>query len=237
MRCGPTSCSASCWARKWNRAAPSSRPTRRTSRSWMSESLLDDLNPVQREAACYTGGPLLILAGAGSGKTRALTYRVAYLIEQGVPAHQILAVTFTNKAANEMRSRIHQLAGQAASGCWIGTFHATCARILRQDGERVGLHPNFVVFDDGDQLALIKESMAELNLDSETFKPRPLLSLIGRAKEELLSPDDYARRAESYDEKTAARLYPIYQRRLNENQAVDFDDLIFYTVRVLREHA
>src|SRR6266487_297125 len=114
-------------------------------------SLLDDLNPVQREAATYTGGPLLILAGAGSGKTRALTYRVAYLLSQGVPAHQVLAVTFTNKAANEMRSRIERLVGEgrggAGRGLWIGTFHAVCARMLRQDGERIGLHPNFVVFD------------------------------------------------------------------------------------------
>jgi DNA helicase-2/ATP-dependent DNA helicase PcrA len=197
--------------------------------------ILDDLNDVQREAASYMDGPLLILAGAGSGKTRALTYRVAYLIGQGVAPHQILAVTFTNKAANEMRSRIEQLVGPRAKGCWLGTFHATCARILRQDGERVGLHHDFVVFDDGDQLTLLRESMAELNVDTETFKPRQLLTLISRAKEELLSPEAYARRAESYDEKMAARLYPVYQRKLNENRAVDFDDLIFYTVRLLRE--
>jgi DNA helicase-2/ATP-dependent DNA helicase PcrA len=199
--------------------------------------VLDDLNPVQREAVCYTDGPLLILAGAGSGKTRALTYRVAHLIGQGLPAHQILAVTFTNKAANEMRSRIQRLVGPRAAGCWIGTFHATCARILRQDGDRVDLHPDFVVFDDADQLTLVKEAMAELNIDPETFKPRPLLTLISRAKEEMLSPEDYAALAESYDARTAARVYPVYQRMLQENRALDFDDLIFYTVRLLRQHA
>jgi DNA helicase-2/ATP-dependent DNA helicase PcrA len=197
--------------------------------------ILDDLNPVQRAAASYMGGPLLILAGAGSGKTRALTYRVAYLIGQGVAPHQILAVTFTNKAANEMRSRIEQLVGPRAKGCWIGTFHATCARMLRQDGERVGLHHDFVVFDDSDQITLLREAMAELNVDTETFKPRQMLTHIGRAKEELLSPEAYARRAESYDEKMAARIYPVYQRKLSENRAVDFDDLIFHTVRLLRD--
>jgi DNA helicase-2/ATP-dependent DNA helicase PcrA len=199
--------------------------------------LLDELNPVQREAAAHVGGPLLILAGAGSGKTRALTYRVAHLIQQGVPAHQILAVTFTNKAASEMRSRIERLVGEKAKGCWIGTFHATCARILRQDGEQIGLDPQFIVFDAADQLTVVKESLAELNIDSEAFKPQQILGLISRAKEELRSPEEYPAVAESYPEKTAARVYPIYQRRLAENHALDFDDLIYFTVRLLREHA
>lgn len=199
-------------------------------------SLLDDLNDVQREAAAYTGGPLLILAGAGSGKTRALTYRVAHLIEQGVPSRQILAVTFTNKAATEMRSRIERLTGDQSKGCWIGTFHAICARILRQDGEHVGLDPQFIVFDSADQLTVIKDALAELNIDAEAFKPQQILGLISRAKEELRSPEAYPAVAESYPEKTAARVYPVYQRRLADNHALDFDDLIYQTVRLLREH-
>ncbi len=200
-------------------------------------ALLDDLNPVQREAAAYEQGPLLILAGAGSGKTRALTYRVAHLIERGVPAWRILAVTFTNKAANEMRSRIERLVGDPAKACWIGTFHATCARLLRQEGEKIGLHSDFVVFDDADQLTLAKESLAQLNIDPESFKPRQMLSLIGRAKEEMLSPDAYRDLAESFDQKTAARVYPVYQQKLSDNHALDFDDLIYFTVRLLREDA
>src|SRR5689334_16255155 len=128
-------------------------------------ALLEALNPVQQEAVRHGEGPLLILAGAGSGKTRVLTYRVANLLAQGVPAGKILAVTFTNKAANEMRERIHKLVGAEARGCWLGTFHAICARILRQDGEAVGLPRDFVVFDDGDQLALVREVLADLQID------------------------------------------------------------------------
>lgn len=199
-----------------------------------SSSLLDALNPIQREAAAHSTGPLLILAGAGSGKTRVITYRVAHLIAQGVPPSKILAVTFTNKAANEMKERIHKLIGTGAQGSWIGTFHAICARILRQDGEAIGLPKDFVVFDDGDQLTIIKEVMAELGLDSETHKPRQLLSAISHAKEELLDPVEFAKRAQGSEEKTVARVYPLYQKRLWKNHAVDFDDLILETVRLLQ---
>src|SRR5688572_23878066 len=128
----------------------------------MTSQLLDSLNPTQQEAVTHREGPLLILAGAGSGKTRVLTHRVAHLLEQGVPGSRILAVTFTNKAANEMKERIRQLVGARAFESWIGTFHATCARMLRHDGEAIGLDRNFVVFDDGDQLSLVKECLAEL---------------------------------------------------------------------------
>src|SRR5687767_6114140 len=190
-----------------------------------SSSLLDALNPVQREAAEHGEGPLLILAGAGSGKTRALTYRVAQLIARGVPPHKILAVTFTNKAAGEMRERIERLVGAGAKGCWIGTFHATCARILRTDGEAIGLPRDFVVFDDTDQLTLIKEVATELSLNPDVFKPRALLSAISRAKEELLGPAEYARQAHTSEERTVARVYPLYQKKLYNNHAVDFDDL------------
>ncbi|HEU4753898.1 MAG TPA: UvrD-helicase domain-containing protein, partial [Armatimonadota bacterium] len=197
------------------------------------EELLDALNPVQREAAEHVSGPLLILAGAGSGKTRVLTYRVAHLIRLGVPAHKILAVTFTNKAANEMRDRIHRLAGPAAQGSWLGTFHAICARILRQDGEAIGLPRDFVVFDDSDQLALIRECLTELHVDQEVYKPRAVLSEISHAKEELMDPEKYASLATGGMERTVARVYPVYQQKLFRNHAVDFDDLLFETVRLL----
>ena len=199
-------------------------------------SLLDALNPVQREAAAHEGGPLLILAGAGSGKTRALTYRVAQLIARGVPAHKILAVTFTNKAATEMRERIERLVGAGSKGCWIGTFHATCARILRTDGEAIGLPRDFVVFDDTDQLTVIKEVSTELKLNPDVFKPRALLSAISRAKEELLGPAEYAGQAHTSEERTVARVYPLYQKKLYNNHAVDFDDLLLDTVRLLQDH-
>jgi len=195
--------------------------------------LLEGLNPVQREAAAHVQGPLLILAGAGSGKTRVLTYRVAHLLGQGVAPHEIMAVTFTNKAANEMKERIHRLVG-AARGAWIGTFHSLCARILRADGEAIGLPKDFVVFDDGDQITLVKQATAEVGADPEVYKPRAVLAEISRAKEELLSPDDYAGAADSTWEKAVARIYGCYQRKLHENHAVDFDDLILETVRLLR---
>ncbi|MCC2671603.1 MAG: ATP-dependent helicase PcrA [Armatimonadetes bacterium] len=196
--------------------------------------LLDALNPVQREAAAHVHGPLLILAGAGSGKTRVLTYRVANLIQQGIPPHKILCVTFTNKAANEMKERIHKLVGPAAQGCWIGTFHSSCARILRQDGEAIGLSRDFVVFDDDDQLTLVRESMSELHVDTETYKPRAVLSAISKAKEEMLGPTEFARQAQGANEKTIARIYPVYQKKLWSNRAVDFDDLMLESVRLLQ---
>src|SRR5436190_2993722 len=139
---------------------------------------LDKLNPEQREAVLHTEGPLLILAGAGSGKTRVLTHRVAHLLESGVPGSRILAVTFTNKAANEMKERIRRLVGVRSFDSWIGTFHATCARILRQDGEAIALDRNFVVFDDGDQVALAKKCLAELDISDQEYKPRAVLSAI-----------------------------------------------------------
>lgn len=195
-------------------------------------SLLDALNPIQREAAAHFTGPILILAGAGSGKTRVLTYRVANLIAHGVPAHRILAVTFTNKAANEMRERIHRLVETDAKRCWLGTFHAVCARILRQDGEPIGLTRDFVVFDDGDQLALIRDILAELGIDGETYKPRQVLARISSAKEEMLRPAAYEARATTGEERTIARIYHQYQGRLEKNHAADFDDLLLETVRL-----
>jgi DNA helicase II / ATP-dependent DNA helicase PcrA len=203
----------------------------------MSTQLLDSLNPVQQQAVLHTGGPLLILAGAGSGKTRVLTHRVAYLIEQGVQGGRILAVTFTNKAAREMKDRIRRLVGRQIYDCWIGTFHATCARILRHDGAAIGLDPNFVVCDDTDQVALVKECLAELDISDEEYKPRGVLSAISRAKEQLLDPDAYRRAEAGAFEEVVGRVYRLYQEKLAANRALDFDDLIAASVRLLKEDA
>jgi DNA helicase-2/ATP-dependent DNA helicase PcrA len=201
----------------------------------MSTHLLDSLNPVQQEAVLHTDGPLLILAGAGSGKTRVLTHRVAYLLEKGVPGSRILAVTFTNKAAKEMKDRIRRLVGARAFDSWIGTFHATCARILRHDGAAIGLDPNFVVFDDTDQVALAKECLTELDISTEEYKPRAILSAISRAKEQLLDPDAYRRTHAGAFEEIVGRVYRLYQAKLGTNRALDFDDLIALSVRLLKD--
>ena len=203
----------------------------------MSSHLLADLNPVQRQAVLHPGGPLLVLAGAGSGKTRVLTYRVAYLLAQGVLPYRVLCVTFTNKAANEMRERIRRLVGPSAQHCWIGTFHATCARLLRTYGERLGLRTDFVVFDDSDQVQLVRECMGELQINPDLFKPRAVLAAISRAKEQLLLPETFGRTAVGETERVAARVYPLYQERLRQHNALDFDDLIFAGVQLLQRDA
>jgi DNA helicase-2/ATP-dependent DNA helicase PcrA len=196
--------------------------------------LLETLNPEQRAAVCHIEGPLLILAGAGSGKTRTLTHRVAYLIQQGVPGSRILAVTFTNKAAGEMKERIRRLLEDRAQPSWIGTFHAVCSRLLRVEGDAIGLAREFVVFDDSDQLSLVRECLADLGVADDAYKPRPVLSAISRAKEELIGPDAYLGRGRF--EEVVAQVYPLYQRKLEASRAVDFDDLIRLTVRLFREH-
>ncbi|HEY8344467.1 MAG TPA: DNA helicase PcrA [Bacillota bacterium] len=199
------------------------------------ESLLKDLNPAQQEAVSHTEGPLLILAGAGSGKTRVLTYRIAYLLAKGVPPAQILAVTFTNKAAQEMKERVVNLVGPVAERIWISTFHAACVRILRQDGTCLGLDKNFVIYDTQDQLIVVKEAMRELNLSEKNFNPRAILSSISKAKNELVGPEDYQNKAADFWTQAVAKIYPLYQKNLQKNSAVDFDDLIMYTVKLLAE--
>jgi len=174
---------------------------------------LEDLNPVQRQAVEHREGPLLILAGAGSGKTRVLTYRIAHLIAQGVEPWNILAITFTNKAAQEMRERVHTLVGSAGRGLWVATFHAACMRILRSEiGYIPGYTRNFVIYDSADQLALIKSCMKELNLDEKKFAPRAIEAVISDAKNKLLTPDDYSRRARDYFEQKVEKVYgmPCY---------------------------
>lgn len=197
----------------------------------MQNDLLRGLNPEQRRAVETTEGPLLILAGAGSGKTKTLTHRIAHLIatKKATPFN-ILAVTFTNKAAKEMRGRVAELTGQNAENRgfmpFMGTFHGICVRILRQDGEHVHVPRNFVIFDEGDRLSAIKQASKQLMLDEKAFPPRAISSLISSAKNELVSPADYAGMGSGPLHKEAARVYPLYQKILKENSALDFDDLI-----------
>jgi DNA helicase-2/ATP-dependent DNA helicase PcrA len=198
--------------------------------------ILSQLNPAQRDAVKIVEGPVLVLAGPGSGKTRVLTHRVAFLIHEcRVPPYNILAVTFTNKAAREMRERLVQLVGEARmQNLTIGTFHATCARFLRRDGERVGLARGFVIYDDDDQTTLMKQILKELNLNEKIYRPGAVLGAIGKAKNELIGPDEYV--PPSYWHEAVGRAYKRYQQLLAENNAVDFDDLLMAAVRLLSEN-
>jgi DNA helicase-2/ATP-dependent DNA helicase PcrA len=199
--------------------------------------ILAALNPVQRQAVEATEGPVLILAGPGSGKTRVITHRVAYLIRGcGINPHRIMAVTFTNKAAREMKERLEQLLGQAVEALTLGTFHAICARILRREGKATGLDSGFVIYDDEDQLKLIKQSLQEINLDPKQYAPRALQSAISAAKSRLISPKDYAQQIQSYFEEVVQRVYQHYQQLLSQSGAVDFDDLLMKTVELFRNH-
>jgi DNA helicase-2/ATP-dependent DNA helicase PcrA len=199
--------------------------------------ILATLNPAQREAVEAIEGPVLILAGPGSGKTRVITHRVAYLVKLcGVSPHNIMAVTFTNKAAREMRERLEQLLGQAVEALTLGTFHAICARILRDEGKAIGLDSSFVIYDEDDQLRLMKQVLEELNLDPKQYAPQALRSAISAAKSRLISPADYAQRVSSYFEEIVHRVYQRYQELLNQGQAVDFDDLLMKTVQLFQDH-
>ncbi|HTU00335.1 MAG TPA: UvrD-helicase domain-containing protein, partial [Candidatus Sulfotelmatobacter sp.] len=200
------------------------------------DPILADLNPPQQEAVLHDQGPLLILAGAGSGKTRVITRRIAYLIaRRAVQPWQILAVTFTNKAADEMRRRVEQLLGAGSLGVALGTFHSTCVRILRKWHAELGLRSSFVIYDDGDQLAVIKDALKALSLSERVMNPRGVAARISRAKNELLTPGEYAAQAMDFTEERTAKLYQLYQDRLQASQAVDFDDLLMLTVRLFRE--
>ena len=199
--------------------------------------ILATLNLAQREAVEAIKGPVLILAGPGSGKTKVITHRVAYLIEIcGVSPNNIMAVTFTNKAAREMKERLEQLLGQAVEALTLGTFHAICARILRTEGKAIGLDSSFVIYDEEDQLSLIKQTLEELNLDPKQYAPRALHSAISAAKSRLINPEDYAQQVGSYFEEIVHRVYQSYQQLLSKGQAVDFDDLLMKTVQLFQHH-
>lgn len=197
---------------------------------------LEDLNEEQKEAVFHTDGPLLILAGAGSGKTRVIAYRIAYLIQRrGVPANSILAVTFTNKAAGEMKQRVESLIGRSIKGMWIGTFHAVCARILRIECQKLDFKPNFLIMDEDDSEHLIKEAEKSLDLKGSLGKPSSLRERISFLKNNLITPKDYiSNMAFSPSEKSLALLYEKYQELLRANNALDFDDLLFYSVRLFQ---
>jgi DNA helicase-2/ATP-dependent DNA helicase PcrA len=197
--------------------------------------ILTNLNPAQQEAVQAIEGPVLVLAGPGSGKTRVLIHRVAYLINVcGIPPYAIMAVTFTNKAAREMKERLHHLIGRQLKGLTIGTFHATCARILRREAQHVGLERSFAIYDDGDQLSLIKQALKELDKDDKMYRPRAIQGAIRRAKQELIGPDVYA--PPTYWHEVARRVYARYQELLRANNALDFDDLLMVTAQLFREH-
>lgn len=195
--------------------------------------LLTGLNPEQQEAVKCTEGPLLIMAGAGSGKTRVLTHRIAYLIsEKDVTPWNILAITFTNKASREMRDRVSRIVGPQAEEIWISTFHSMCVRILRRDIDRIGFNRNFSILDTTDQLSVIKKILKEKNIDPKKFDPRAILGSISSAKNELTTAEEYAKSASGYFEKVVSDVYEKYQDRLKKNQSLDFDDLIMMTIQL-----
>ena len=196
--------------------------------------LLDKMNPQQKEAILTTEGPLLVMAGAGSGKTRVLTHRIAYLMsEKQVSPYNILAITFTNKAAREMKERVEKLIGERGKDVWISTFHSMCVRILRRDIDLIGYDLNFGILDDADQLSVIKTVMEDLNLDPKRQSPKYFLSQISNAKNELKTPSDLNKEFENED---VIRVYEKYQQTLFKNNRVDFDDLLMLTVHLFEKH-
>ncbi len=198
---------------------------------------LNLLNPPQREAVVQTEGPLLVLAGAGSGKTRVLTYRIAHIMEKGVPAWKILAITFTNKAAREMAERVRVLTGGAAEDAWISTFHSSCARILRRDIEKMGYKRAFAIYDDDDKMTVLKGVVKELNLGEKEFPPKLLRSVISDAKNKMLSPRDWLKEAgDDFRNRKLFEAYELYEKTVRLNNALDFDDLIIKTLELLAEN-
>ncbi|HEY1563450.1 MAG TPA: UvrD-helicase domain-containing protein [Gaiellaceae bacterium] len=198
------------------------------------ETYLADLNPAQREAVLHTEGPVLVVAGAGSGKTRVLTRRIAHLLGAvGVKPSEILAITFTNKAAGEMRERVGDLVGPPARAAWVMTFHSACGRILRREAQRLGYRSTFTIYDQADQIRLVKRCLEELDRDPKRFTPRGIHSQISNAKNTLVGPVEYTERVASFYDQTVAEVYDLYQKRLFASNAVDFDDMLFLTVDVL----
>ena len=202
------------------------------------QDLLQGLNDMQEKAVLATEGPCLVIAGAGSGKTKVLTHKVAYLMaEKYIKPWNILAITFTNKAANEMKQRVESLVGDAVNDMWIGTFHSICVRILRKYIDRIGFNNTFVIFDTQDQKTLVKECMKELKIDDKLFTDKGVIAEISNAKNEMLEPRAYGIKYEGDTRKEViATIYGLYQKRLKENNAVDFDDIINYTIKILTEN-
>ncbi|TKL86210.1 DNA helicase PcrA [Enterococcus faecium] len=199
--------------------------------------LLNGMNPRQKEAVLHTDGPLLLMAGAGSGKTRVLTHRIAYLIEEKeVNPWNILAITFTNKAAKEMKERVNAILASGGEDVWVSTFHSMCVRILRRDVDFIGYNRNFTIIDSSEQLTLMKRILKELNIDPKKNDPRSILGTISQAKNSLQTPQDFAKMQGSYYEEIAAKCYAAYQKELQYNQCMDFDDLIMNTIRLFEEH-
>lgn len=202
---------------------------------YLTDKLLNGLNPEQQKAVKTTEGPLLLMAGAGSGKTRVLTHRIAYLmVEKRVNPYNILAITFTNKAAREMKERIYKMMGGVADEIWISTFHSMCVRILRRDIDRIGYNRNFTILDSTDQQSVIKTILKEKNIDPKKFDPRAILGSISSAKNELKTPEDFAKLAGGYYDQVVSEVYDLYQKRLRKNSALDFDDLIMITIQLFQ---
>ena len=202
------------------------------------QEILEGLNDKQYEAVTNTEGPCLVIAGAGSGKTKVLTHKIAYLIkEKDVKPWNILSITFTNKAANEMKERIVNLVGDVATDIWMGTFHSICVRILRRFIDRIGFDNSFIIFDTSDQKTLVKNCLKDLGIDDKLFNDRSVLSEISNAKNEMLTPESYAARANGdFRKEKISTVYELYQKRLKENNAIDFDDIINYTIEILQDN-
>jgi len=200
--------------------------------------LLSGLNKEQELAVLHDEGPLLILAGAGSGKTRVLTHRIAYLIKQkGIFPSSILAITFTNKAAKEMRSRIDSLIGDLSRDMWVGTFHSICIRMLRRDIERLGYDRSFVIYDTQDQQVVIKECLKELNINDKNFPPKSVLETIGKQKDELIDAAHFEKLyASDFRMGKIAKIYKLYEKKLKNNNALDFDDIILNTIKLFNQY-
>ncbi|GIO28003.1 DNA helicase PcrA [Ornithinibacillus bavariensis] len=199
------------------------------------DDLIQGLNKQQQEAVKHTEGPLLIMAGAGSGKTRVLTHRIAYLMEEkGVSPRNILAITFTNKAAREMKERVSKLVGPEGVDMWVSTFHSMCVRILRRDIDRIGYSRSFTILDSGDQLSVVKQVLKELNIDTKQFDPRAMQGQISSAKNELVTAEEYANNAANFYDRQVARVYEGYEKILRKNQSLDFDDLIMQTIHLFK---
>jgi len=199
---------------------------------------VEELNDKQNEAVTNLDGPCLVIAGAGSGKTKVLTYKIAHLIsERQVKPWNILAITFTNKAASEMKARVENLVGDAINDMWIGTFHSICVRILRQHIDKIGFGKTFIIFDVTDQRHVLKDCIKELNLDEKIYTEKSMQYEISNAKNELLTPEEYTKKYKNdFKKSKTAEVYELYQRKLHGDNAIDFDDIINYTIKILMQN-